>query len=300
MLYSICIATYKRPQLLEKLLDSLSKQKLPESVELEVIIVDNDKLESAKEVVEKMLKKSELDLRYFTQPIKNISITRNVSVAEAKGECILFIDDDEIASSGWVSHLHTALLKYNADGVFGKVLSYFDEDIPEWLKKSFMYHRKTFPSGTIATYTRTGNCIVKSSLLKGKAGPFDLSYGVSGGEDTYLFGKLRQDGAKFVNCIEAITYEYVPKERATISWQLKRAFRFGNNFARRSIELSKNRKTITRISYFIKNSLLLIACILLAIVTLPFRVLSLHWVLKASANIGKIAAVYGYSFNEYK
>ena len=52
MLYSICIATYQRPEILEKLLESLSKQKLPESVEIEVIIVDNDKSESAKEVVE--------------------------------------------------------------------------------------------------------------------------------------------------------------------------------------------------------------------------------------------------------
>jgi len=52
MFYSICIATYKRPELLEILLQSLSKQKLPESVEIEVIIVDNDKSESAKEAVD--------------------------------------------------------------------------------------------------------------------------------------------------------------------------------------------------------------------------------------------------------
>ncbi|MCZ6703705.1 MAG: glycosyltransferase [Ignavibacteria bacterium] len=59
MLYSICIATYKRPELLEKLLDSLSNQKLPESVILEFIIVDNDKSGSAKEVVEIAKKNSD-------------------------------------------------------------------------------------------------------------------------------------------------------------------------------------------------------------------------------------------------
>lgn len=56
MLYSICIATYKRPELLKKLLESLSKQELPESVEIEVIIVDNDKSESAREVVVRAFK----------------------------------------------------------------------------------------------------------------------------------------------------------------------------------------------------------------------------------------------------
>lgn len=128
MLYSICIATYKRSELLEKLLDSLSKQKPPESTELEVIIVDNDKSESAREVVESAGKTSGLNLRYFTEPIKNISLTRNVSVAEAKGEYILFIDDDEIASPKWISHLQNVLFKYNADAVFGRVVSYFESD----------------------------------------------------------------------------------------------------------------------------------------------------------------------------
>ena len=57
MLYSICIVTYRRPELLEKLLESLSKPKLPESVEIEVIIVDNEESEIAKEVVERAREK---------------------------------------------------------------------------------------------------------------------------------------------------------------------------------------------------------------------------------------------------
>ena len=122
MLYSICIATYKRPELLKKLLESLSKQKIPESVEIEVIIVDNDKSESVKEVVVKAGKELGLYLRYFTQPINNLSLTRNVSVAEAKGEYIFFIDDDEIASAEWISYRYNSLFKYDADAVFGRVV----------------------------------------------------------------------------------------------------------------------------------------------------------------------------------
>ena len=41
MICSVCIATYKRPYLLEKLLISLMNQNLPDDLEMEVIIVDN-------------------------------------------------------------------------------------------------------------------------------------------------------------------------------------------------------------------------------------------------------------------
>jgi len=69
MLYSICVATYKRQELLEKLLDSLSKQNLPESVELEIIIVDNDKDLSAQKVVSKRKKTEQITIIHSPKKI---------------------------------------------------------------------------------------------------------------------------------------------------------------------------------------------------------------------------------------
>ena len=50
MTCSICIATYKRPILLKKLLESLFAQKVSEEISLEIIVVDNDAKETAKEI----------------------------------------------------------------------------------------------------------------------------------------------------------------------------------------------------------------------------------------------------------
>ncbi len=299
MLYSICIATYKRPQLLEKLLDSLSKQKLPESVELEVIIVDNDKLESAKEVVEKRKTPPGLNLRYFSQPVKNISLTRNVAVAEAKGEGILFIDDDETAPPGWISHLHNTLCKYNADAVFGRVVSYFDSDAAEWLKECFLYNRPAPATGTIAKITRTGNCIIKTSMLRSVDGPFEPAYGLTGGSDTKLFNLLIKKGAKFVNCYEAVTYEYVPPERTKFKWLMTRAFRTGNNFVRRKIEFKKKNKIVTRVYFFVMGTLFSIISLFLTAEFLLSKTKRLNWFLKVIANLGKVAAVIGFHASEY-
>ena len=190
--------------------------------------------------------------------------------------------------------------KFEADIVFGRVVSFFSEDVPDWVKKCFIYNRLAPKTGTVAKITRTGNCIIKTALLKEIPGPFDPQYGNSGGEDTHLFDKLRQNGAKFVNCYEAWTAEFVPSERTTFSWLLMRALRTGNSYARRSIELAGKRKIRMRLHHTIVGFTYSIISLLLMIITFPSRVKRLHWALKTVANCGKILAVFGYFPQEYR
>ena len=97
MICSVCIATYKRSQLLRKLLDSIVSQYLPDNIKLQVIVVDNDMENSAEHIVKEYENRENISFEYFVQPEKNISLTRNVAVKNSKGEFLLFIDDDEEA-----------------------------------------------------------------------------------------------------------------------------------------------------------------------------------------------------------
>ncbi|TFG60983.1 MAG: glycosyltransferase family 2 protein [Deltaproteobacteria bacterium] len=102
ILFSACVCTYRRPDLLGKLLDSLEAQVLPEEVDLEVVVVDNDPGRSGAPIVRRFTDTGRTRFSYFVQPVKNISLTRNVSVRNASGEYLLFIDDDEVAPpNGW-------------------------------------------------------------------------------------------------------------------------------------------------------------------------------------------------------
>ena len=105
MLLSICIATFKRPGLLKILLESLKNQILDKEISLEILIVDNDKNETARKVVEEFKNNERIKYVYMVQPEKNISLTRNLAVAKVNGEYLLFIDDDEYASKNWVMEL---------------------------------------------------------------------------------------------------------------------------------------------------------------------------------------------------
>jgi succinoglycan biosynthesis protein ExoM len=297
---SVCIATYKRPGLLERLLDSLADQALPEDVELELLVVDNDPDGSAESVCSRFRDLRGADIRYFLQPVKNISLTRNVAVEKARGEFLLFIDDDESAVRNWVASLLAAMETFGADGVFGRVIPEFPEQTPEWIMRSILFDKPCLPTGATASHTRTSNALIKASLLKGLPGPFDPAYGLTGGEDTHLFEKLRRKGAKFISCREAIVSESIPRERACLRWMVKRAYRGGNTYARRLIEGAEASKAGRRMSMLIQGAGYSLVGLLLMLASLPIVPWSSRWAVKTAANLGKTAAAFGFHIEEYR
>jgi succinoglycan biosynthesis protein ExoM len=299
MLISCCINTYRRPEFLLNLLNSLDKQNIPDGYKLEVIVVDNDQEMTGQVAIEKAKQQANLDLYYFTQPIKNISLTRNKAVEKASGELIMFIDDDGIADPNWVKHMVSCLENYDADGVFGTVLPYYHDDCPDWVKNGNFFDRLIQETGIPSKFMRTGNCLVKASLLKSIPGPFDPRYGLSGGEDSNLFGKLKNNGAHFVFCKEAIVHDYVPLERANLGWLMRRRFRNGTTFVKNTVNRSRV-KVITMVFYLFRSILFIFYSAFATLIFLGSKNKRIKWFLKVIAYSGHFAGVFNLTFKEYE
>lgn len=299
MKISCCINTYKRPKFLKDLLWSLDRQKLPEACSLEIIIVDNDPEHLGRPVVKKGLEELNLEIKYFCQPIKNISLTRNKAVEKASGDLILFVDDDGITDENWIREMVSCFEKFEADGVFGAVLPYFDPNTPQWLKTSGFFDRLVQKSGEISKFMRTGNCLIKSSLLKTMEGPFNPEFGLTGGEDSNLFRKLKNNGAKFVFCAEGIVYDYVPLERANLNYLIKRRFRNGITFVKNHIGRSDH-KTGIRILYFFRSLSLLSCYFFLSLIAFPVKKQRIKFLLRSISYSGHLAAVFNINYQEYQ
>lgn len=82
---SVCICTYKRPELLNRLLSTLEKQNTDDIFNFSIVVVDNDNYESDRQVVESYAAKSKLSINYYVQPEQNIALTRNKAIEQAKG-----------------------------------------------------------------------------------------------------------------------------------------------------------------------------------------------------------------------
>lgn len=298
---SLCIATYRRAERLSALLDDLVKQ---QQLPFEVVVVDNDASGSARAVVEKRRELgTPFPIHYDIQPVKNISLTRNRTVALASGDWIAFIDDDERAPASWLKLLADTVTHYGADGALGPVDPVLPDHAPAWIRNGRFYDWSRMKTGAVIppNKLRFGNVLLAASLLRMTPTPFDPAYGLTGGEDGDLLSRLVLQGARIVWCDEAIVHEPVENSRLSLRWLLLRALRGGQDFARHCLtERYGPLSTAGRARFFMQALAQSGAAAGLALISWPRGGHhAVYWLLKLSANLGKMSIFLGWHYREY-
>jgi len=292
---NVCTCTYKRPELLERLLGGLQDQKTENKFTYSIVIVDNDHLLSAEHVVKRMMKMSAVGIEYFVEPEKGYSTARNKLVENAKGNYIAFIDDDEFPEHTWLINLYNTCKKHKADGVLGPVKPHFVKDPPAWIVKSKLCEKPGYKlsTGSIldSSNTRTSNVIISTNVFSSKDNRFNPEFGRTGGEDVDFFKRMMKRGFTFVWCEEAPVYETVPEDRWMKTYFLRRALLQGAVDTRYiKYEISKKQK----VYIFIKT----VAASILYTMFLPlFGLLGEHifikYLVKDCHHIGRLFAMCG-------
>jgi succinoglycan biosynthesis protein ExoM len=222
---AVCICTFRRPDLLQRLLRGLDEQETGGLFTYSIVVSDNDQLRSAEETVSSFASTSSVtSIRYCMEPQQNIALARNKAVANAAGDFVAFIDDDEFPTKNWLLTLFTACEKYKADGVLGPVKPHFDEKPPNWVVKGKFYDRPSYPTGLIidGRKGRTGNVLVKKQVFAAVGEqPFRPQFRT--GEDQEFFTRAIGLGYRFIWCHEAAAYEVVPRIRWKRTFMLRRA-----------------------------------------------------------------------------
>lgn len=228
---SVCICTYKRPELLSRALFGVTSQSTKSSFSYEIIVVDNDCHRSAEEIVRLFQPGKAVKIIYDCEPVQNIALTRNKAILNATGNFIAFIDDDEIPADDWLYRLYQCIKDYNADAVLGPVLPDFPNGAPSWLKKSGLCDRPRNVTGSPITRRdmRTGNILFQRYIFAKDDMWFNPSRGLTGGEDAEFISRQLKKGRKIVWCNEAVVHEMVSEERWLASFYLKRNFRIGTS-----------------------------------------------------------------------
>lgn len=224
----VCIATYRRPQLLQKLLQSLLDQVTDGQFTVNVIVIDNDARGSAEEVT-KTFSAGRLRLQYAVEPRQNIALARNRGVSLAAGDYIAIIDDDEYADPHWLLNLYKTLHACQADAVLGPVTRIFPPETPDYIRQLPLFNFPNPPTGSSDNFVRsTRSCLFRRSIIRDLPLPFDPEFGLSGGEDTVFFEALKRQGRKMVWCREAKAFEVISASKATWRGVLKHLFRNGH------------------------------------------------------------------------
>ena len=226
-LVSVIIPTQRRPQGLDVAVRSVMAQLGVSDVEL--VVVDNDQVPSARAAVEALSKLAPIPCVYVHEPIAGVANARNAAVAVARGQFIAFLDDDEEAPAHWLASLLAVQKQFEADVVFGPVRGRAPADVGphraylEWFFSRFGPDH----AGPISAYYGCGDSLIRRSELPNPVEPFSAARNHTGGEDDLLFGQMQARGARFAWAPEAWVWEDPLPQRLTLDYTLRRAFGYG-------------------------------------------------------------------------
>jgi glycosyltransferase involved in cell wall biosynthesis len=114
----------------------VAASELPDTIEWEVLVVDNNSTDQTREVVEEFNRRYPERFRYLFEPKPGKSHALNAGIHGARGEILAFIDDDVTVEPPWLHNLTSALHDGKWAGAGGRTLPASAFSPPRWLALS--------------------------------------------------------------------------------------------------------------------------------------------------------------------
>lgn len=223
---TIAICTYNRAHLLDGTLDLIERLAVPDAVPWEVVVVDNASTDSTADVLRSHAARA--PIRTFLESKRGLSHARNRCVAEARGEWILFTDDDVRVQPDWLAEFAAAVDRHPEVLVAGgPVQPWFpvepDADLlrafPE-LASGFCGIDHAIPEGRLDAPREVygANFAVRRSVFDRML--FNVALGVPYGlgEETDLVRRVREEGGTVLWIPSIPVQHYVDPSRMTLEY----------------------------------------------------------------------------------
>ncbi|NGZ61381.1 MAG: hypothetical protein CV081_12895 [Nitrospira sp. LK265] len=134
MLLTVAVCTWNRSRLLRQCLEQMTKLDIPVGVEWELLVVNNNCTDDTDHVVDSFV--SRLPVRLLFEAKPGQSNARNAAVREAKGQYVLWTDDDVLVDENWIANYAKAFQRWPEAVVFGgPITPWFVETPPTWLEQ---------------------------------------------------------------------------------------------------------------------------------------------------------------------
>ena len=221
---TVILCTYNRCQSLAKALESIAASVLPESVEWEVLVMDNNSNDQTHELVEDFCRRYPHRFRYMFEPRPGKSHALNAGIREARGDVLAFIDDDVTVEPTWLQNLTARLRNGEWTGSGGRVLPERNFSLPRWLTLEECYALGPLAMfdlgpdvGELSEPPFGNNMAFQKQMFK-KYGCFRIDLGPQPGseirsEDTEFGERLLAAGERLRYEPSAVVYHSVPENR---------------------------------------------------------------------------------------
>jgi glycosyltransferase involved in cell wall biosynthesis len=239
---SAVICSYNRRALARRAVESLLAQSAPHD-RFEIVFVDNNSSDGT--VADALaLARSFPQLRVFRETRQRLSFARNRGAKEARGRFVAFLDDDAVASPGWINALLRSFeRRANTVAVGGRIELEWSLPRPRWLSDDatgWLGHFALPPERCELVpgkdNLRGGNMAIERAALLA-VGLFDTrlgrsSRGIMGNGEIEFQRRLERLARPILYAHDAVVSHLVHPERTEWRWFLRRAFDQGRSDVR--------------------------------------------------------------------
>ncbi len=229
---TVAIPTYNRADFLRQTLAGILTQQFPRD-HFEVLVIDNNSRDHTRDVVAEF-KDFHPAPRYLLETKQGLDYARNRAIAEARGEIILFGDDDILVQPDWIAQMAVPLIAdagtRRIGAVGGEVIPVFPDGLPDWVRE---WH------APLAFRTDTGplppkHCPMGANLalptwVFAQLGPFHTALDRAAGNyfsggDSEMVRRVRQAGLEVWFAPAAAVQHQMPASRTTFRYAARHAF----------------------------------------------------------------------------
>jgi GT2 family glycosyltransferase len=236
-LVTVAICTRNRVRLLEAAVESVLRQMTEDT---ELLIVDNASTDTTGEVGARWAADA-AGVVFCREGNVGLSAARNTALVRARGEFVLFLDDDAVAEPDWLAAYRRFLSappSARLAAVGGGVVPEYESSPPAWHNP----RTRKLDLGDVARRVSArggpwGCNIAYRREAALQAGRFDCELGRKGKflglhEEADLNRRLETAGGQIWWLPGARIRHFVPAERLTLRWQLHESFCGGRSTAR--------------------------------------------------------------------
>lgn len=248
--FSIVIPTYNRPERLRKCLDAITELDYPRNY-FEVVVVDDGSPTPMEMVVDTF--RNQLNLNLIRQVNSGPAKARNVGAMEAKGQFLVFTDDDCMPLPNWLSALNNRFRKMPEYLIGGRTLNALPDNIYSTASQmliDYLYHYYNAEAGQ-SNFFASNNFAMSAEQFR-ETGGFDTNFPLAAGEDREFCDRWLAQGYKMFFAPEVQIYH---AHHLTLAQFWRQHFNYGQGafcFHRVRAARNQDRIKVEPVSFYSK------------------------------------------------
>jgi glycosyltransferase involved in cell wall biosynthesis len=199
---SVIVPTYNRLDSLRRLVGGVERQSLA-TTEFEFVVVDDGSSDDTLEYISALPQRSRVRVVPLSQRNAGPAAARNLGVREARGDLLIFTDDDCVPEPNWLETMARFFtMNRDVSGFGGSIQRMRDTPISKWIDQRGIMQHPVDGAGE-CVYLVTANAAYTRDAFD-RAGGFSEDISWPGGEDPELSHRVRALGGRLLYCKDGV------------------------------------------------------------------------------------------------